>query len=264
MPADDIAHLLPFLRRYARALTGSQVEGDGAVRIMFEALGEGPRSLAAEVPLKLALFQAFHAAWRKIINGHSIDANPATTPADRRLQRLTPEFRAALLLVLMEGFSEAEAAIILRVPLEVARERLYDAEAQLESLLSTDVLIIEDEPIVALDLERLVRELGHHVTGVAATRAEAVEMTAAQTPGLVLADVRLADGSSGLEAASDIQRRFDVPVIFITAFPEKLLTGDRAEPVFLVTKPFREEQLRAVIGQALFFHNPRAVEPERN
>ena len=130
--------------------------------------------------------------------------------------------------------------------------------------MATDVLIIEDEPIVALDLERLVRELGHHVTGVAATRAEASAITAAQKPGLVLADVQLADGSSGVDAVNDILRRFDIPVIFITAFPASLLTGGADEPAFLVIKPFREEELRAVIGQALFFHTPQMTQPQRN
>ena len=79
-------------------------------------------------------------------------------------------------------------------------------------------------------------------------------------PGLVLADVRLADGSNGMDAASDILRSFDIPVIFITAFPEHLLTGERPEPAFMITKPFKEEAVKALIGQALFFH-PKA-QPE--
>ena len=75
----------------------------------------------------------------------------------------------------------------------------------------------------------------------------------------MLADVRLADGSSGLDAAADILRRFDLPVIFITAFPEHLLTGDRPEPAFLITKPFREDTVKVLIGQALFFHRAAPV-----
>jgi len=77
-------------------------------------------------------------------------------------------------------------------------------------------------------------------------------------PGLVLADIRLADGSSGMDAAADILKSFEIPIIFITAFPEHLLTGERPEPAFLITKPFREETVKALIGQALFFHQPRA------
>jgi CheY-like chemotaxis protein len=133
---------------------------------------------------------------------------------------------------------------------------LGQAEGELRNQLATDVLIIEDEPIIGLDLTRLVLELGHRVTGVAATRAEAVALARRAEPGLVLADIRLADGSSGMDAAEDILESFEIPVIFITAFPEHLLTGDRPEPAFLITKPFREEAVKALIGQALFFHSP--------
>ena len=116
------------------------------------------------------------------------------------------------------------------------------------------MLIIEDEPVIATDIEALVRELGHRVLDVAATRTEAVDAVARATPGLVLADIQLADGSSGIDAVKDILGRYDVPVIFITAFPERLLTGERPEPTFLITKPFQPETVKAAIGQALFFH----------
>jgi DNA-directed RNA polymerase specialized sigma24 family protein len=263
MQASEIARYVPYLRRYARALTGSQAQGDAALQALFHALLDDTVALAQDLPVKVALFQAFHSNWRRELNGHAIDAEPRTG-AEQKLQRLSPEFRAALLLVLMEGFTEQDAATILKLPLETTRQRLYEAEELIQDQLATDVLIIEDEPIVSLDLERLVRELGHHVIGVAATRAEASAIAAAEKPGLVLADLRLADGTSGLDAVRDILGRFDIPVIFITAFPDQLLTGDRQEPAFLIIKPFREEELRAMIGQALFFHTPSLAAPERN
>ena len=131
------------------------------------------------------------------------------------------------------------------------------AQSEIDAELATDVLIIEDEPVIAADIEALVKELGHHVTDIAATRTEAAEAVARKTPGLVLADIQLADGSSGIDAVKDILGRFDVPVIFITAFPERLLTGERPEPTFLITKPFQAETVKAAIGQALFFHPRR-------
>jgi len=115
------------------------------------------------------------------------------------------------------------------------------------------ILIIEDEPIIAMDLEALVEGLGHRVVGIARTRTEAVTAARRTGPGLILADIQLADGSSGLDAVNDILGDFDVPVIFITAYPERLLTGARPEPAFLITKPFRPETLKAIISQALFF-----------
>jgi len=123
------------------------------------------------------------------------------------------------------------------------------------------VLIIEDEPIIALDLTRLVRDMGHIVAGAAATRSEAVRLAEEIRPGLLLADIRLADGTSGMDAAVEIRRQHNVPVIFITAFPEYLLTGERPEPAFLITKPFREDAVKALVGQALFFHT--LMQPEQ-
>lgn len=250
----QIVRQAPYLRRFARALTGTQAQGDGLVQAMMEGLLNGTVKLAAELPLRTALYRALIATWRAAVIR---DAGAGELSADQRLQTLDPERRAALLLAAMEGFEPAEAAQALEIPIETLNERLAQAQAELEAGLATDVLIIEDEPIIALDLTRLVRELGHRVAGTAATRDEAVAAALQAKPGLVLADIRLADGSSGMDAAADILRSFDIPVIFITAFPEHLLSGDRPEPAFLITKPFREEAVRALIAQALFFGAPR-------
>ena len=257
MTTKPILRLAPHLRRYARALTGSQQEGDAVVHATLEAMRSGDLSMSAEHSERVGLFRAFHLTWRKALNGHSIDSPKGRMIADRRLQRMTAEHRTALLLVLMEGFTIDETAAILGIHETAAQARFDAAEASVQSQLATDVLIIEDEPVIALDLERLLTEMGHRVVGVANTHAQAVRFASQALPGLVLADVRLADGSSGIDAAQEILQSYDVPVIFITAFPERLLTGTRPEPAFLVTKPFRSEAVKALIGQALFFHQPR-------
>jgi DNA-directed RNA polymerase specialized sigma24 family protein len=254
----DIVRLTPYLRRYARALVGSQADGDDFVHAALESLVRAGGGLDRDVPVNVWMFRAFHRIWRKSLNGHSIDAGNRSV-VDARLGRLTPEHRTALLLIAMEGFTEMEAAQILEVPLETVEDRFDAAARDIDTQLATDVLIIEDEPIVALDLARLVGELGHRVVGMAATQTEAAALARDLSLGLVLADVRLADGSSGLDAPSDILADFDIPVIFITAFPERLLTGEGEEPTFLITKPFREEAVKALVGQALFFHQPAVV-----
>ena len=139
---------------------------------------------------------------------------------------------------------------------------LEEAGQELASQIATNVLIIEDEPIIAMDIESMVESLGHRVTDIARTHKEALAAVAREKPGLILADVQLADGSSGLEAVNDILASFDVPVIFITAFPERLLTGERPEPAFLVTKPFRPEMVKAIISQALFFEQGAHSQPK--
>ncbi len=251
----QIVRQAPYLRRFARAVTGSQLDGDGLVQRMMEGLLAGVVRLPSDVPLRVALYKALIAAWRE-----STSASAAELGLDQRLQTLDPECRAALLLVAMESFDSAEASDVLNISPQELDSRLVRAQSELKTELATDVLIIEDEPVIALDLTRLVRELGHRVTGAAATREEAVALAKDHQPGLVLADIRLADGSNGMDAARDILALFDIPVIFITAFPEHLLTGEGPEPAFLITKPFREEAVKALIGQALFFHTPH---PER-
>jgi CheY-like chemotaxis protein len=171
--------------------------------------------------------------------------------------RIAPRSRQAFLLTALEGFTLSEAAQILETSFDEVERLIAAAQSEIDAELATDVLIIEDEPVIAADIEALVRDLGHRVLDIAATRGEAREAVARHAPGLVLADIQLADGSSGVDAVKDILGRFDVPVIFITAFPERLLTGERPEPTFLITKPFQPETVKAAIGQALFFHPAR-------
>ena len=254
-----LAPHLPYVRRYARALTGDQSTGDAYVRVALEALAAGDRAIEASMTPRVALYHVFHAIWCS--TGAQLEApRPETavgdTPADR-LMRIAPRSRQAFLLTALEGFTPSEAAQILETTFEEVESLIAEAQSEIDAELATEVLIIEDEPVIAADIEALVRDLGHRVLDIAATRGEAREAVARHAPGLVLADIQLADGSSGVDAVKDILGRFDVPVIFITAFPERLLTGERPEPTFLITKPFQPETVKAAIGQALFFHPAR-------
>jgi CheY-like chemotaxis protein len=161
--------------------------------------------------------------------------------------------RQALLLTSLEGFSSEDAGYLIGASAEDVDSLVAEALGEIERQTLADVLIIEDEPIIAMDIETIVRDLGHNVTGVAVTRDEAVAQARQNPPGLVLADIQLADDSSGIDAVKDILAEFSVPVIFITAFPERLLTGTRPEPTFLITKPFQRSTVKAAIAQALFF-----------
>ena len=249
-----LAPHLPYVRRYARALTGDQTTGDHYVRVALEALAAGDRVLEANLTPRVALYHVFHAIW--LTSGAQLEApgEEGGDDASQRLMRIAPRSRQAFLLTALEGFTPSEAAQILGVEFGEVERLIAEAQAEIDAELATDVLIIEDEPVIAADIEALVTEIGHTVVDIAATRTEAVDAVARKTPGLVLADIQLADGSSGIDAVKDILTRHDVPVIFITAFPERLLTGERPEPTFLITKPFQPETVKAAIGQALFFH----------
>ncbi len=256
-----LAPHLPYVRRYARALTGAQATGDHYVRVALEALASGEQSLPEGVTPRVALYQVFHAIWGSTGARLEVSSDDDTPPNDAagRLMRIAPRSRQAFLLTALEGFTPSEAAQVLATDFSEVESLIAQAQAEIDAELATDVLIIEDEPVIAADIEALVTELGHTVVDIAATRTEAIDAVTRKTPGLVLADIQLADGSSGIDAVKDILARFNVPVIFITAFPERLLTGERPEPTFLITKPFQPETVKAAIGQALFFH-PRNVD----
>jgi CheY-like chemotaxis protein len=250
--AQTIRRELPFLRRYARALCGEQATGDLAVRGCLERL-LAEQGLTETSDVRVALFRMLHEVWKA--------ESPAKPNEDLEqrvvaagVARLPPLKRQALLLTVLEGFAAADVARILDAGGESAvRDLVQEAKADLRRQEATRILIIEDEPVIALDLASTVEQSGHKVVGIASTHREAVALAAAQSPGLVLADIQLADDSSGIDAAAEILAAHPIPVIFITAFPERLLTGEKPEPAFLVTKPFRPETVKATISQALFF-----------
>jgi CheY-like chemotaxis protein/DNA-directed RNA polymerase specialized sigma24 family protein len=260
-----ISQHLPFLRRFARALAGSQASGDAYAIATLEAIVEdaGGDDAAEPQDPRLELYRVFLAIWNSVpLNNRDdddSDANELAGAADRTLKAITPLPRVAFLLRAVEGFSTREIAVLLDRDGDEVAALLAQAGREIAAHIKTDVLIIEDEPIIAMDLEALVVDLGHQVTEIARTHKEAIAAIARRQPGLVLADVHLADGSSGLEAVSEILSTHSVPVIFITAYPERLLTGERPEPTFLITKPFQPDTVRAVISQALFFQRTASL-----
>ena len=256
--AAEIAPHLPYLRRYARALTGSQSNGDSFVRASLEAIVSNPAEFPRDVDARLGLYRVFHAIWSSAnveITPETDQAGEMERIAQNRLAAITPLSRQALLLTAMEGFTNEDAAYLIDAQPADVVSLVAEALAEIDRQTATRVLIIEDEPIIAMDIEAIVRDLGHEVTGIALTRDEAAALAKADKPGLVLADIQLADGSSGIDAVKDILGQFSVPVIFITAFPERLLTGERPEPTFLITKPFQRSTVKAAIAQALFFNS---------
>ncbi len=248
-----VAEHLPLLRRYARALTGNQASGDAYVAAMLEALLQDPALLEDKRGARTGLFRLFTKIWNSISVNDDADAPNGQAASERRLSNITPLARQAFLLLSLEGFSEEEVAHILDKDVGEVRALTNTAGRELASEIATDVLIIEDETFIAMDLENLVNNLGHNVIGVARTHTDAIALAKTKQPGLILADIQLADGSSGLEAVNELLKTFEVPVVFITAYPERFLTGERPEPAFLISKPFQPAMVSAVASQALFF-----------
>jgi DNA-directed RNA polymerase specialized sigma24 family protein len=263
LKSQAVAQYLPFLRRYARALTGNQNSGDAYVSATLEALVEDPAAFDEASGAKVALYRLFTRIWNSVGVNHETSQAEGDMPADMRLANLTPQPRQAFLLVALEGFSEEDAAKVLGVDVAHLRSLVEESGRELAAEIATDVLIIEDETFIAMDLETLVEGLGHRVLGVARTHTEALAIAKKKKPGLILADIQLADGSSGLDAVNELLRSFEVPVIFITAYPERFLTGERPEPAFLIAKPFQPAMVSAIASQALFFaRNARRKKPQ--
>jgi CheY-like chemotaxis protein len=250
-----IAPHLPYLRRFSRAVTGSQSAGDAYVAAILEALIDDISVFPDSSSDKIALYRLYSSIFDRTtieIPDHG-KQHPWEKRASQNLAMLTPRSRQAFLLVSVEGFNDKEAAEILQEDEAGFSALLSEASEQISHHVATRIMIIEDEPLIAMDIEQMVETLGHEVVGIARTHQEALKLYNAEKPAMVLADIQLADGSSGIDAVNDILKTDAIPVIFITAFPERLLTGERSEPTFLVTKPFNPDMVKALISQALFF-----------
>ena len=248
---------IPHLRRFARALAGSQEGGDAYVAEALEAVVADPALVPSEEDARLNLYRVLLLVWSSVELNREASPTPDSadkTTAEHALQNISLRPRQAFLLTAVEGLSRKETAQVMAISEAQCERLLHAAEQEIAEQLACEVLIIEDEPLIALDVAELARSMGHTVRHIARTHREAIEAVAKHRPDLVLADIRLADGSSGLDAVQDILRSIDVPVIFITAHRERLLTGMLPEPTYLLEKPYRPEAMKALISQALFFH----------
>ena len=229
--SSEIATQLPFLRRYARALTGEQATGDRYAAASLEAILADTSIFDRKRSAKVALFRVFHDIWKS--SGAPVSDAPEGLEgaAYGHLSRLTENTREALLLHTVEQMGFADVADVMRITASEAEELVEIARREMMANAAGRVLVIEDEAIIAMDITSIVTEMGHEVVGSARTRTEAVEISRRERVDLVLADIQLADNSSGIDAVNDILASHgEVPVIFITAFPERLLTGTRPEP----------------------------------
>lgn len=251
----SIAPHLPYLRRFSRAVSGSQASGDALVAAVLEAIIADisifPDASSPKVGLYKIFAKLFSSIAVKVPDGTPM--SPWEARAAASLSSIAPRRRQAFVLVAVEGFNDREGAEILDVSEDEFSDLINEASKEISRQVATDILIIEDEPLIAMDIEEMVESLGHRVVGTARTHAEATALFRKTQPRMVLADIQLADGSSGIDAVNEILASTSVPVIFITAFPERLLTGERPEPAFLVTKPFNPDMVKALISQALFF-----------
>lgn len=252
--AQVIAPQLPYLRRFSRMLVGSQQNGDAYVVATLEALVADAQSFRQDMLPRAALYHMFFKVWNSVpLNRSAEPVDPVDRVVTKRLDCLPPLPRVAFLLASVEELSMGEIASVLERSEEEVALLLNEASLEITNQMAAKIMIIEDEPLISLEIENLVADIGHEVVGVATTHKEAVKLAKKVKPELILADIQLADGSSGIDAVNEILTESSTPVVFITAYPKRLLTGERTEPTYLVPKPFKRRMVQGVISQALFF-----------
>jgi len=251
MPKTDaISRVLPHLRRYARSLTGSQESGDNYIRQFLEIVLADRQLLDNEDDAKLLLFKLFHQACSGLSPVAISDDDAADPSMEDRIATLPSIERQILLLASVEGFSVTKIADITGLPDDEVQGKLLHARLELQRDEGSKVLVVEDEAVIAMDIVVTIMSVGHTVVAVADNLQRAVEAAKKYEPDLALVDVQLKDGDSGLEVAR-IMKANGIPSIFVTGFPEALLTGKRGEPAFVLTKPFDPHALAAMISQVL-------------
>ncbi|HEX6957348.1 MAG TPA: response regulator [Ferrovibrio sp.] len=253
---DTIKHQVPYLRRYARALCWDPDVADAYVCSAIDRLIEMRGSaLSSGKSIRLQLYRSLS----DILMAKQITADPRfLSPhldlrmAHKCLASLPLQNRQAVLLSALEDFSLSEIGYILGLAEDEIAKLISTGNRKILKSVYTDILIIEDEAVIAYDLSAILRELGHKVLPVASTKAEAIRSASSHNPGLILADIELADESSGLDAVHDIWSNRMVPAIFITAYPERVVPAGRPDYSVLLTKPYEPESVKGAVSRALF------------
>ncbi|MBP2231506.1 response regulator [Azospirillum agricola] len=241
---------LPYLRRYARALTGTSGRGDALVT----------RTLEWYLEAQGAADLSRGALYRHLNQLQDEGAVPPSVapyhPVESALMALDETDRRLYLLVNLEDLPVADAAAVLGLPPEDAVHRLTHARDRVRARLTATILIVEDDAIIAYDLAETVRGMGHIVCGNAATMDEALTLAAEHRPTLALMDIRLADGDNGLEVARELRAQRFLPVIFVTAFPDDLAKHGLEHLGPVIPKPFTRDQIEQAITRAVFMPQP--------
>jgi len=233
--AERIEKLVPYLRRYARAATGDTTTGDACVERVLERVIE----LSLDTDSDTEDFDRAH-LFKMLDEELEFLAGSQAAKA-----------RRALLLIAVENLPQPAVRRILGVTEAELEKLLIIAEADFAASTATSLLIIEDEPLISAQLKRLAESLGHRVVGIATTADDAIAISHTESLDIVLCDINLADGSQGTDAIAAMNLADNVPVVFVTAYPEKYLSTTNQGPSYLITKPFDPEYLKAVIGHAL-------------
>lgn len=123
-------------------------------------------------------------------------------------------------------------------------------------MAKTNVLVVEDENIVAKDIQHSLKKLGYNVVGIASSGEKAIAIASEHKPDIVLMDIMLQGDMSGIESAKQIRENFNIPVVYLTAYADEntLNKAKITEPYGYIIKPFKEIDIHTSIEMALYKH----------
>jgi CheY-like chemotaxis protein len=258
--AETLMAHLPFLRRYGRALTGTTEEGDALVTRAVETALADPAAFRLDRPAVPATRIPLYALINRLFDegpvGGARGGDPH--PIEQALRLLPEEQRRVFVLISLEELSFSQVAEVTGKSADWVKDSMASAQDTVRERLVANILIVEDDAIIAFDLSETVIAMGHKVAGTAATQDEALSIAAANDPTLALMDLRLAHGDSGIATAQALRERSSLPIIFVTAFAEELRQRGLEHLGPVIKKPFTREQIERAITQAVF--TPRTVQ----
>lgn len=261
-PNHDLLPFVPSLTRHALALAGSEQAAAERVRLCLELLAAQPERLNGD-DIRVALFRAFHDLWSP---GHTAAPESEASPFEALAGHDSPGWsdpleQCVLQLIYVERFSQKRTADILCVDERQIAEILLKGGHRSRLPVHASALIVEDDALMAKHLNEIMQDLGLTVIHVAEGVASAVGAAIDQRPALILLDIQLRKGESGLIAARAILQRRRLPILFVTGYPWMLELEGELDPAFVVAKPFRARALKAKIAKALdLYSEPESAE----
>lgn len=237
------------VRQFARAIFADRLIGDELTRLALAKVNIDPNGSTDSLS---DLLHAFLHTWRMASSGKPTEKSLFS---DEALLAALPEppgdDRLMLLLVDVLSFSPETAAKIISLN-DKDPYKALEMGRQIVSLpRKARAIIIEDEPLIAADLREIMSSMGIEVVGEANTADKAVSLSKREKPNIILADYNLVGMKTGADAVMEIQDMNNCPVVFITGYPEQVLTGEDVEPDFVIAKPYRIESVKAAVAHCL-------------
>lgn len=236
------------LRQFARAVTADRLVGDELVGAV---LAGAAITTGAQAP-RGEKFREFFRRWRNFLEDKSAPRPFSKAALVKSIGGAPSEARLVLLLRDICGLSAPEVETAIGPLSRPQREILADERRAIGARnRPATAVVIEDEPLIAVDIQDILAEMGVNVVALARTASAGAAATLKHRPDIVIADFNLDGGATGVDAVVAFQDEHPCPVVFITGYPDQVLKGEEVEPDFVIVKPYLPESVRAAVAHSL-------------